>query len=67
MKEYVFTLRVWTDGLLDFHAVYHDAMSAIHEYDKFKDYGAAKSTREILLIEPNGVSHAKQFDAPTAS
>ena len=66
MREYIFTLRVWTDGLLDFHAVYPDAMSAINDYNKFVDYGAAKQTREILLIEPNGKSHAKQFDAPIA-
>ena len=67
MREYIFTLRVWTDGLLDFHCVYPDAMSAILDYDRYVDYGDAKETREILLIEPNGKSHAKRFDAPKAS
>jgi hypothetical protein len=67
MREYIFTLRVWTDGLLVFSARYTDAMSAILGYDKYVDYGDAKDTREILLIEPNGKSHAKRFDAPKAS
>jgi hypothetical protein len=42
-------------------------MSAILDYDRYVDYGDAKETREILLIEPNGKSHAKRFDAPKAS
>ena len=63
-KDYVFTVKVWTDGELVFSARYGDAMSAVHNFDTFVDYGDAKYVREILLIEPNGRTHGKKLDAP---
>jgi hypothetical protein len=64
VDNYIFTIRVWTDGELTFSARYADAVSAVRNFQTFVDYGTAKHGREILLLEPNGKLHSKQFDAP---
>lgn len=67
MTDYYFVIRVWKDDELVYSARYTDAVSAVHSYDSFKDYGDAERWREILLFEPSGKAHSKRFDAPAVA
>lgn len=66
MKDYEFMLQVVEDGSVTFSRRYSSAVEAVHAFDKFKDYGMASYSREIVLLEPSGKSHAKAFDGPLA-
>lgn len=63
MKDYVFSLHVVTDGFMTYNKQYTNAVEAIHDYDKFVDYGLAHYLLEVVLVEPNNRIHTKSFDA----
>jgi hypothetical protein len=62
MNEYM--IQVVEDGSVTFSRRYPNALDAVHAYDRFVDYGMAKYSREIVLLEPSGLAHSKAFDGP---
>lgn len=62
MKNY--KIQVVEDGSVTFSREYASALDAVHAYDRFVDYGLAKYSREIVLLEPSGLAHSKAFDGP---
>jgi len=62
MNEYM--IQVVEDGAVTWSRRFNNAVDAVHIYDRFTDYGLAKWQREIILVEPSGVSHAKSFIGP---
>ena len=62
MSKYI--IQVVEDGAVTFSRQYENAVEAVHAYDRFVDFGLAKWQREIILVEPSGVSHAKSFIGP---
>ena len=62
MNEY--KIQVVEDGLVTFSQRYSSALEAVHAYDRFVDYGVAKYSREIVLLEPSGLAHSKAFEGP---
>jgi hypothetical protein len=52
------------DGSVTFSQRYTRALEADHAYDRFVDYGVARYSREIVLVEPSGLAHSKAFDGP---
>jgi hypothetical protein len=62
MSDYM--IQVVEDGGVTFSKHYSNAVDAVHDYDRFIDYGRAKYSREIILVEPSGVAHSKSFDGP---
>ena len=62
MSKYM--IQVVEDGAVTFSRQYENAVEAVHAYDRFVDFGLAKWQREIILVEPSGVSHAKSFIGP---
>jgi hypothetical protein len=43
---------------------YDNAIDAVHNYDKYVDYGFAAFARTISLLEPTGKVHTKTFLRP---
>ena len=62
MNEYM--IQVVEDGAVTFSQRYNNAVDAVHAYDRFVDFGFAKWQREIVLVEPSGKAHAKEFEGP---
>ena len=62
--KYEFLVEVTEDGSISFSQRYTSAVDAVRAYDSFRDYGTCKHWREIVLVEPNGKSHGKMFEAP---
>ena len=62
MKNY--KIQVVEDGSVTFSREYASALDAVHAYDRFVDYGLAKYSREIVLLEPSGLAHSKAFVGP---
>ena len=58
----VYTLQVNTDGVVT-QFQFHNALDAVHSYDKFVDHGDAKKLRTITLVEPNLRTHIKLFES----
>lgn len=61
-NEYM--IQVVEDGAVTFSRRYDNAVDAVHDYDRFTDFGFAKWQREIVLVEPSGKGHAKVFEGP---
>ena len=51
------------DGQVTWVQKYPDCVSAVHDFDKFKDSGMAKYDRTITLTEPSGQQIVKIFTA----
>ena len=62
--DYIFMVQVVEDGSVTFSRKYRSALEAVHDYDRFRDYGTARYSREIVLVEPSGMAHSKVFDVP---
>jgi hypothetical protein len=62
VNDYI--IQVVEDGSVTFSQRYISALEAVHAYDRFVDYGVAKYSREIVLVEPSGLAHSKAFDGP---
>jgi len=62
--SYAFMLQIIEDGSIAFSQHYDNAVDAVNAYNKCVDYGNSRLWREIVLLEPNGKSHAKVFQYP---
>ena len=60
----LYMIQVVEDGAVSFSRKYDNALDAVHDYDRFTDFGHAKWQREIVLVEPSGKAHVKSFDGP---
>lgn len=60
----LYMIQVVEDGSVTFSRKYDNAIEAVHDYDRFVDFGHAKWQREIVLVEPSGKAHGKSFDGP---
>lgn len=61
-----YMIQVIEDGSVTWIKRYDNAVSAVTDYNKFKDHGFARMWREIVLLEPNGKAHGKTFEHPLA-
>lgn len=43
---------------------YDNAIDAVHNYDRYVDYGFARVARTVTLTEPDGTTHMKTFLTP---
>ena len=51
------------DGQTTWTRQYQDCVSAVHDFDRFKDCGEARFERVITLTEPSGQQVVKIFTA----
>ena len=63
MQDYIFQVFISEDGAVTYTCQFNNALEAVKLYNSVTDYGFAKYEREIVLIEPNGVSHTKAYSA----
>jgi hypothetical protein len=63
MIDYIFQVFISEDGSVTYTQQFHNAIEAVKLYDSVTDYGFAKYEREVVLLEPNGVSHTKTYQA----
>jgi hypothetical protein len=63
MEHYIFHVFISEDGAVTYSRQFDNALEAVKLYDSVKDYGFAKYEREVVLLEPNGVSHTKTYQA----
>jgi hypothetical protein len=61
-----YQLQVIEDGSVTYSTVYNNAVDAVNSYNRFVDHGMCRMWREIVLLEPNGLAHAKTFEHPLA-
>ena len=66
MEGYEFMVQAIQDGDVTFTRRYDNALEAVSAYNKFVDHGLARMWIEIVLLEPNGKTHAKTFNHPFA-
>lgn len=64
IENYEFMIQAVEDGSVTFSRKYDNALEAVKVYNGFIDHGFARYSREVVLTEPNGVSHAKTFEIP---
>jgi hypothetical protein len=62
----LYQLQVIEDGSVTYSTVYNNAVDAVNSYNRFVDHGMCRMWREIVLLEPNGLAHAKTFEHPLA-
>ena len=62
----LYQLQVIEDGSVTYSTVYNNAVDAVNSYNRFVDHGICRMWREIVLLEPNGLAHAKTFEHPLA-
>ena len=63
MEDYIFQVFISEDGAVTYTRQFNNAIEAVKLYDSVIDYGFAKYEREVVLLEPNGVSHTKRYTA----
>ena len=63
MEDYIFQVFISSDGEVTYTKQFNNAIEAVKVYNSVTDYGFAKYEREVVLLEPNGVSHTKTFPA----
>lgn len=63
MQDYIFQVFISEDGAVTYTRQFTNALEAVKLYNSVTDYGFAKYEREVVLIEPNGVSHTKTYSA----
>lgn len=59
--EYNYVITVHNDGNYFSSYRYPDALTAVNDFNKFKDVGDAKEYRTVNLLEPNGKLHTLNF------
>ena len=59
----MYKIEAEEDGQLTWTQIYQDCVSAVHDFDKFRDSGTAKYDRTITLTDPRGQKVVKIFTA----
>lgn len=60
--KYEFIVQVVDDGEKTYTKTFNSAMDAVRVYDSFVDCGMTRHRREVVLVEPSNLTHAKVFD-----
>ena len=64
IEDYEFMLQAIEDGSVTYSRKFSNAVEAVTAYNGFRDHGFARYSREVVLVEPNGKIHAKEFKTP---